>query len=149
MIQTFRHQGPQGQSQGPPADCSVGCASALGPDARLCSAPGCFKEKWRNAGSIWDLSVGFLWGYRRKHLATIDVVVSWHMGTPSYHPFLDGMFPQKNHPAMEVALFYGNLHMRNAGCMGIYPRYSSSSVSRSVFLLYMVMAQYPRPRMVP
>ena len=26
--------------------------------------------------------------------------VSWNRGTPSHHPFLDGIFPIKNHPAI-------------------------------------------------
>ena len=31
-----------------------------------------------------------------------DLVVSWNRGTPSYHPFLDGIFPEINPPAIGV-----------------------------------------------
>ena len=35
-----------------------------------------------------------------------------HGGTPSYHPFLDGIFPNKNHPAMGIPpLTMETLHM--------------------------------------
>ena len=32
--------------------------------------------------------------------------VSWNWGTPIYHPFLDAVFPNKNHPAIGVPPFW-------------------------------------------
>ena len=34
-----------------------------------------------------------------------DVVVSWNRGTSSHHPFLDGIFPEINHPASGIPPF--------------------------------------------
>ena len=41
--------------------------------------------------------------------------VSWNRGTPSCHPFIDGIFPNKNHPAMGIPHDYGNPLQRHAG----------------------------------
>ena len=38
-----------------------------------------------------------------KMVVKHHVVVSINGGTTSYHPFLDGFFPNKNHPAIGVA----------------------------------------------
>ena len=39
--------------------------------------------------------------------------VSWNGGTPSYQPFLDAIFPNKNHPDMGYPHGYGNPHMEH------------------------------------
>ena len=45
------------------------------------------------------------------------MMVSWNRGTPSHHPFIDGVFPNKNQPFLRYPI-YGNSQMNN---MGIYP----------------------------
>ena len=37
-------------------------------------------------------------GKNMMMICIIDLEVSWTGGTPSHHPFLDGIFPNKNHP---------------------------------------------------
>ena len=34
----------------------------------------------------------------KPHAITYHMVVSWNRATPSHHPFLDGIFPNKNQP---------------------------------------------------
>ena len=44
-----------------------------------------------------------------KSSVTRQVGVSYNKATPSYHPFLDGIFPNKNHPFYGVSRFMETL----------------------------------------
>ena len=59
---------------------------------------------------------GFWWSPMTQHnfqdgwLCAHIVEVSWNRGTPSHHPFLDGIFPHKNHPVWGTPI-YGKPHI--------------------------------------
>ena len=48
--------------------------------------------------------------------------ISWNRGTPSSHPFLDGIVPKKNHPAIWVSPFITEFppyeYMKHVASMG-------------------------------